>query len=175
MLASFILLSCNMKTYSLLDKITDVPINTNVYKNKSKFSASLLKTIDTGVVYEEYDRSKNILMSLDKCTACRGYRIFRFYSNGCLNMFFFDRNSTLPVNEFDPLYAGYRGVYYSEDNKIRFDLFAEIDQRQHTGKLSATLTFSGDTMYLKRDDLSYTEIYIKRKLPPEYFIYQANW
>jgi len=175
LVVTFVLMSCNMKTYVLKDKITDVPYKPTVYKNKSKFTTSLINTIDTGVVYEEFDREKNILMSSDKCTACRGYRIYKFYPNGCLNMFFFDRNSLLPTVEFDPLYSGYRGVYYTENNKIRFDLFAEIDQRQHTGKLSATLTFSGDTMYLKRDDLSYTEIYIKRKLPPEYFVYKANW
>ena len=135
----------------------------------------MLNTIDTSVVYEEYDRDKNVVMSFDKCTACRGYRIYKFYSNGCLNMFFVDRNSILPISEFNPLYTGYRGVYYIENNKTRFDLFAEIDQRQHTGKLKGTLTFSGDTMYLKRDDLNYTEIYIKRKLPLEYFTYKANW
>jgi len=80
--------SCSMKTYLLLDKITDVPLSSSVYKNKSKFDTSLLTTIDTSVVYEEYDMNKNIVMSLDKCTACRGYRVYKFYSNGCLNMFF---------------------------------------------------------------------------------------
>jgi hypothetical protein len=171
-----------MKALLLIDKITPVPKNISVYKNKIKFSSSLLSKVDTTVVYEEFDRDRNILMRADNCISCRGYSIYKFYPNGCFNAFFFGRNSTLPVNEFDPLYTGYRGVYYTENNKIRFDLFAEIDERQHIGKITGTLTFSGDTLYVKQDDrkgidaMKYpTEIYVKRKLSPEYFVYKANW
>lgn len=182
LIVCFVLLSCNMKIYKLKDKITDVPLEPIVYKNKLKFTTSLFNTIDTGFVYEEYDTDKKIPMSSDKCTSCRGYSIYKFYSNGCLNLFYFDRSSLLPISEFDPLYTGYRGVYYLENGKIRFDLFAEIDEWQKTGKITGTLTFSGDTLYVKRDDkkginaISYpTRIYIKRKLPPEYFVFKANW
>lgn len=175
-------MSCSMKIYTLLDKVTDVPKSNDVYKNKSKFTSTLLSIVDTGVVYEEFDKNKNMLMRLDDCTACRGYTIYKFYSNGYFNRFYFERNSALPIGEFDPLYTGYRGVYYSENNKVKYDFFAGIDQRQHTGKITGTLTFRGDTLYVKRDDRKglnatdySTTIYIKRKLPPEYFVYKADW
>ena len=181
-LLGLVLLSCNMKVYTLLDKATDVPKNEEVYGNKSKFNETILNTIDTNAVYEEYDTEKNILARLDPCTSCRGYLIFRFYPNGCLNMFYFKRNSTLPVKEFDPLYTGYRGVFYLENNKIRYDYFAEIDAQQHIGKISGTLSVVGDTLYVNRDDrkglnaTSYSpKIYIKRKLPAEYFVYKPGW
>lgn len=169
------LTSCNMKTYKLLNNTTRVPSDTNVYKNKSKFDISLLSVIDTLAVYEEYDRNYNILKRTDNHIENSIYGVCRFYSNGCMNEFFVDRKTVLTPNEFNPLYEGKRGVYYKENNKIRSDLFAEIDQQQHTGKLMATLTFSGDTLYIKRDNLSYTDIYIKRKLPLEYFKYKTNW
>ena len=171
-----------MKTYKLLDRVTDVPINISAYKNKEKFNPTLLKVIDTSVVYEEFDAAKKMRVSLDYCTSCRGYSIYKFYSNGCFNVFFFNRNSALPVNEFNPFYSGYRGVYYTNENKIQFDLFAEIDQRQHTGKITGTLSFRGDTLFVKQNDIrglnatTYPiEVYVKKKLPIEYFIYKANW
>jgi len=179
---ALVLMSCNMKVYTLLDKIIDVPKNAEAYKNKLKFKATILNIIDTAVVYEEFDNEKKILKRLDQCTACRGYTIYKFYPNGCFNMFYFSRNSTLPTMEFDPQHTGYRGVYYTENGKIKYDLYAEIDDRQHTGKITGTLTISGDTLYVKRDNrkgidaTSYpARIYIKRQLPPEYFVYQANW
>jgi hypothetical protein len=169
------LISCNMKTYKLLNNKTSVPSDINAYKNRSKFDVSLLNIIDTSVVYEEYDRNYNILKRTDSHKENSIYAVCRFYSNGCMNKFFIDRKTVLTPNEFDPLYAGKRGIYYKENNKIRFDLFAEIDQQRHIGRLTGALTFNGDTLYIKRDDLSYREIFIKRTLPPEYFQYKANW
>ena len=52
----------------------------------------------------------------------------------------------------DPLFTGYRGIYYTENDIIRYNLFAEIGQRQQTGKITGTLTFGGDILYVKRDD-----------------------
>jgi hypothetical protein len=172
-----------MKVYTLLDKVTDVPKSNAVYKNKSKFTSTLLGIVDTGVVYEEFDPNYNILTRLDNHIENNNlYRLFRFYPNGCFNRFTINKDKNLDVIFFDPNYAGYRGVYYADNSKIRYDFFAGIDQRQHTGKITGTLTFSGDTLYVKRDDRKglnatdySTEIYIKRKLPPEYFQYKANW
>lgn len=178
-----LVLSCNIKSYTLLNKVTTVSKNVSVYKNKSKFvSALLLKEIDTSVVYEEYNLDKNILMRLDPCIECRVYSVYKFYPNGCFNAFYLNRDKILSAMEFNPLYGGKRGVYYSENNKIKYDLFAEIDEHQHLGKISGTLSFMGDTMYLKRDDVKGIDktdypkrIFLKRKLPPEYFVYKVNW
>lgn len=182
-LVVFLLLSCNMKTYKLLNKRTKVPVDATAYNNKSKFNSLLLNNVDTSVIYEEFDTRYNILKRLDNHIESSIYNVYKFYPNGCINNFYLDRrNEPIPINELNPLFTGYRGVYYSENNKIRYDLFAEIDQRQHTGKITGTLTFSGDTLYVKRDDRKglnatdySTEIYIKRKLPPEYFVYKADW
>ena len=176
------LLACKMKINTLLNKTTTIPRDNAVYKNKTKFAVTLLQIVDTSVVYEEYNTGKNILMRSDPCIECRAYGVYKFYPNGCFNAFYLNRDKILSVTEFDPLYAGKRGVYYNENDMIRFDLFAEIDESQHIGKISGTLIFRGDTMYVKRNDrkgIDATEypprVFIKRKLPPEYFIYKANW
>lgn len=172
-LCVLVLAACNMKTYILLDKITSVPSDTSVYRNKSKFDVSLLQVIDTAVVYEEYEVERS---------ARRVYCVLRFYSNGYFNSFFVSKGEVLLPEQFDPNYSGQRGVYYKENDKIRYDLFAPIDELYHLGKISGTLTFSGDTLFMKRDDvrginkMTYSvEIYIKRKLPPKYLQYKANW
>ena len=172
-----------MKVYTLLDKVTDVPKKNEVYKNKEKFNVSILNIIDTAVVYEELNTDKNLLERLVNCNGChRKYLMYKFYPNGCFNVFSFRKDSSLSVNEFNPNYTGHRGVYYTENNKIKYDYFAGIDQRQHTGKITGTIRINGDTLYVKDDDrkgidaTTYsTEIYIKRKLPPEYFVYKADW
>jgi hypothetical protein len=174
--------ACNMKTYELLDGSSRVPQNKNVYKNKLKFNASLLRLIDTNAVYEEYDTEYKTLKRLDTRNGRSVYKAYRFYSNGDLNCFGLYRGEELRKEQLDPAYKGYRGVYYSELGKIRYDLFAEIDQLQHIGKISGTITISGDTLLLKRDDVRGLnkmiyplETYIKRKLPPEFLHHKANW
>lgn len=119
-MAIFLLLaSCNIKVYTLLDKVTNVPKNNEVFSNKTKFNSTLLQFVDTGTIYEEFDRNKNVLMRFDNCVECRSYNAFKFYSNGCFNLFYFKTGSSLSMNEFDPLYAGLRGVYYLENNKVK--------------------------------------------------------
>ena len=169
------LLSCNMKTYKLLDGISRVPTEQSVYKNKIKFDTTLLAIIDTNAIYEEYDQELRILKRLNIHMGRGTYGVLRFYPNGCLNEFGLDRDKRLAKGDLNPLYHGYRGVYYNENSKIRFDLFAEVDQRQHIGLLKGTIYFNGDTMYFKRDDLSYKEIYIKRKVLQENLNYTADW
>lgn len=170
-----LLCACNgIKTYRLLDNGTKVPIDQGVYSNKSKFDLSLFSVVDTNIVYEEYDRRYNTLKRLDNHLENSYFGIYKFYPNGALNSFLIDKKKDL-YKELNPLYNGYRGVFYTEEGKARFDLFAEVNQQQNIGKLSGTLMFGGDTMYVKRDDLSYVEIYVKRKLPKEYFQFKADW
>jgi hypothetical protein len=178
-----LLLSCNMKVYTLLDNITVVPKNIKVYENKVKFSLLMLNSIDTAVVYEELNVDKNLLERLINCNDChRKYLGYKFYPNGYFNVFSIWKDSLLSVSKFNPNYSGIRGVYYLEKNQIRYDYFSAIDQRYNIGKITGTLTFSGDTLYVKRDNrkgidaTSYPmRIFIKKKLPPEYFVYKVNW
>jgi len=165
-----------MKTVTLQNGRTKVPAKSDVYKNKDKFHKSLLTLIDTAVVYEEFNKQYNILQRLDNHIETSFYGCYRFYPDGRLNYFVLNRNKPSDLNDFNPEYRGYRGVYYSENDKIRFDLFAEIDDMQNIGKITGTLIIKGDTLYVMRDvDKRYIDIYIKRELPPGYLDYKANW
>lgn len=171
-----VLFGCRLQTYTLQDNITKVPSDTAVYKNKLKFDASLLSIIDTGVVYEQYSVERNSLYRTDTNFDTEFYGVFRFYSNGCFNSFILMRGDVLDTNTFSPEFSGYRGVYYKEKNKLRYDLFAESNELRHIGKLTGTFEFSGDTLYTIRDvDKKYVEVYIKRKLPMQYLNHTTNW
>ena len=165
-----------MRTFTLQNGRTDVPAKTIVYKNKAKFDKSLLNVIDTGVVYEEFNQRYNVLQRLDSHIETSVYGAYRFYLDGCFNLFSIRRNTPLNPNDFNPEYNGKRGVYYLKENTVRYDLFAEINQVGWTGKLTGSFTFSEDTLYVKSDiSRRGVEIYIKRKLPPEYFKHKADW
>jgi hypothetical protein len=172
-----------MKVYTLLDNRTRVPKDPEVYKNKIKFDISLLTIIDTGVIYEEYSTEKKMLERLDIFdNTKRRYLAYKFYPNGYFNVFAFDKNNLPSVKEFDPNYAGMRGIYYQENNRIQYEEFSAIDQVGHIGRIKGTFKISGDTLYEQMNDRkgidaqSYPiKIYIKRNLPPQYFVYKADW
>lgn len=157
--------SCGIKTILLEDKIAEVPRDSKNYRNKSKFDISILNMLDTNAIYYEINSSRNL------------YGIYKFYPNGNLNLFFSNGYSTPSKEFFNPYFRGYRGVYYKENGSIKGDLFAEVDQKGNIGKLKETYIFKGDTLTVKTKnrEISSTSIYIKRKLPPEYFMYNANW
>ena len=165
-----------MKTFTLQNGRTKVPTKTLVYKNKVNFDKALLNVIDTGVVYEQFNKRYNVLQRLDNHIETSVYSSYRFYSDGSFNVFFMDRDKPLNPNDLNPEYNGKRGVYYLKEKTIRYDLFAETNQWGWIGKLIGEFTFSGDTLYVRRDESpKEVDIYIKRKLPPEYFQYKANW
>ncbi len=181
--AVFCAVSCSvlhMKTYTLANGRSRVPADNSVYANKSKFDKSLLDIIDTEAIYEEYDTHYKTLSRLDTNVETATYGCYRFYPDGCLNFFTLNRNEAITALDFDPSYRGYRGVYYLENGKIHCDLFAEINQQQDIGKLTATLEFRGDTLLLQSDKTStgrnpQVRIYIKRKLPEGYLKFKADW
>lgn len=168
-------LSCQMKTYTLQNGKTKVPKKSSVYANKSKFEVSLLSIIDTTVVYEEFDIDKKILLRYDNDITTKFYGIYRFYSDGYFNLFIINREDVLDTNSFNPEYRGYRGVYYKEDNQIRYDIFTIINELGHIGKLSGTFKISSDTLLVNRDVNKYPRMYIKRVLPSSFLNHQANW
>jgi hypothetical protein len=170
-------MACGIKTNTLLNGVTKVPFNTEVYLNKLNFDNSLLNIVDTNVIYEEHNRRYNVLSRLDDHVETSFYGAYRFYPNGYFNYYTLDRSRSglLVSNDLNPEFDGQRGVYYKENSKIRFDLFAEINQNQWIGELNGTFTFSGDTLYVKRDVLEYTKIYVKRELPKECLNYKVDW
>jgi hypothetical protein len=172
-----------MRVYTLLDNITRVPLNLDDYVNKNKFNKSLLNLFDTAVVYEEFNKEKNILERFNFCQSCqKRYLVYRFYPNGCFNVFAFEKDKLPLIERINPNFSGGRGVYYLEKNEIKFDEFSAIDQFYNIGKITGTFKVNGDTIFVRQDDRkgldaqSYsTEIYIKRKLPKEYFTFKADW
>ncbi len=165
-----------MKSYILQNGTTKVPHDTQVYHNKAKFDKSLLTIVDTSVVYEEFDQRYNILRRLDNHVETSIYGVYHFYPDGRFNKFFLDRDKLLEVNDFNPDFGGNRGVYYTERNQIRYDIFAESNELGWLGELNGTFKFSGDTLYVIRDiDKKYVGVYIKRKLPANYLNYRPEW
>jgi hypothetical protein len=173
---SVVLATACMRTFTLPDGITEVPAKPAVYKNKAKFDNSLPALIDTASIYEEFDQYYNVLRRLDTHIETSIYGAYRFYPNGTFNLFYHDRDKSLQPNDFNPDHNGYRGVYYSKENKFHFDLFAPGNELRWISKLTGAFRFSGDTLYVIRDvDKKHIRIYIRRELPHEYLHYKANW
>lgn len=174
--ALVVLVTACMKTITLQNGRTKVPAKSDVYKNREKFDISLLNLVNTNVIYERFNKDYNVLQRLDTHIETSIYGAYRFYPDGRFNLFFLDRNKPNDPNAFNPEYSGKRGVYYSEKDQIRYDLFAEINQWGWTGKQSGTFRFSGDTLYVQRDEFpKELDIYIKRELSPGYLNYNADW
>lgn len=171
---ALIIISCGIKTFYLKDKITRVPENSEVYSNRSKFDNSIYFSIDTNVVYEEFNVEYNILSRLDIDARRSVYGIYKFYPNGNFNYFVVRRDEAFVPDILNPEINGFRGVYYMDKGKIMGDLFAPADELRNIGKLDRIFTVSGDSLFVERK-FGYVDIYIKRKLPPEYFVYKANW
>lgn len=171
------LVSCGalVKGYVLENGVTEVPASQSVYSNVDKFDPDLLKIVDTEAFYERYERRYDIVSRLDTHSLTSVYDTYRFYRNGCLNSFWVSRHQPKSAKLFNPDFNGKRGVYYYEDDRIKFDLFGETDERGTLGKIHGWFEFSGDTLYERSYQHDFTEIYIKRKVPEEYLQFEANW
>jgi hypothetical protein len=177
-----LLMTACMRVYLLKDGITQVPVDTDVYANKIGFDKSLLDCIDTEAIYEEFDHQYIVLNRLDNHIETSIYATYRFYPDGRFNVFILDREMALDSNTFNPEFNGYRGIYYKENGKIRYDYFSSISELGYIGKITGTFKFNGDTLYVKRDDtkginktIHPVNIYIKRQLPLYYLDYKSNW
>jgi len=175
--------SCGIKTSVLRNGITRVAINEKVYKNKSKFKESILKEIDTLVIYEEYNRvsytglQSHIVNMVARKNDYHNsfYSVYRFYNNGCFNVFILNKENKLLKKElFDPNYAGYRGVYYHEKKQIKGDRITQVSGIGTMGKITETFEFKGDTLFIRRKN-KWNYIYIKRKIPAELLNREAKW
>ncbi|PQL94406.1 hypothetical protein C4S76_05920 [Apibacter adventoris] len=168
------------------DGRTQVPINTaQVFKNQQFFDRSLLCIIDTNAIYVEqyYYRSKN-KNSFDKQDNRKGYRsdfrysIYKFYPNGGVNLFAFKDDYNIKPEDLNPLYRGQRGIYYKENGSIKMEIYTVVGEYIQWGIGTMELKVKGDTLLVKRTvklDPHAVTVYIKKKLPPEYLIYKADW
>jgi hypothetical protein len=165
-----------IRTMVLQNGRNKVPVNPGVYKSRVKFDRSLLSIIDTSVVYESFSKKFQTVERLDNHQESNYYSAWRFYPNGNLNLFYFNKFIELGEKNYDPSFCGYRGVYYLQDSLIRYDLFGPIDEIRTIGRLSGTLTFDGEYLYVLEDSrFMDLEVFVKRVLPPECMQFKADW
>jgi hypothetical protein len=179
----FVLLAgCGIKTKLLQDGGTRVPINPKYFENKPKFTQELLSQVDTSVVYEEFshtfyvkDQPVKVLARFNYQNKQKYYGIYRFYGNGCYNLFIVNRDdSILTKRTFDPNYHGYRGVYYWHNDKINGELVTQVQGIGTMGRVKQNFSFKGDTLIVS-EKIKPIRIYIKRKILPEFIVHNANW
>jgi hypothetical protein len=164
-----IITGCSQYTV-LKNGYSKVPANNEVFKNKMYFEKSILLQIDTTVIYEEY--KTNYYKGFEKQPDI----LYRFYGNGCYNLFHLDRNKPELTKEmFDPNYAGIRGVLYKKKEKILGDKYTQIGQSgRQLGMQTDELTFNGDTLIVELEHV-HKDIYIKRKIDPNLPNHNAKW
>jgi hypothetical protein len=170
---------------TLNNGITKVPANKNYFKNKQYFNESLLKVIDTAAIYEEKYSYHSFEKDFTPINNNKWYStnnlvsIYRFYSNGCINLFFLRNGYEIEKNDLNPEYNGYRGVYYIDNKEnIELELFTILGYGLTPlyGIDAIKLEIRGDTILMKRlhTPTSIT-VYTKKELPKEYLIYKADW
>ncbi|MDR3328392.1 MAG: hypothetical protein LBT04_09875 [Prevotellaceae bacterium] len=145
----------------------------------------LLHLVDTAAIYvEQYSYETKNKNSFDRQNDKNIYRtdywygMYKFYSKGEVNCFFFEDNYNILPKDLNPEYKGYRGVYYRENSVIKMDLFIVVGEHIQWGMEANILKFEGDTLLVKRIvklDPRKVTVYVKRKLPKEYLIYKADW
>ncbi|WP_196884890.1 hypothetical protein [Aureivirga sp. CE67] len=174
----FIFISCKTNFYLLKNNKTKVPKNNELFKtNSSPLDKKIFSKIDTNAVYEEYNILTNVPARLDYNNVENSiYNVYRFYSNGCFNSFYLDRDDFLHKKDFDPETNGRRGVFHIKNNKVVFKLFTEINQMQKYGIADGYFEIYSDTIYMIRPGkYPIVRKYVKRKLSNDYLNFKANW
>ena len=151
----FLVTACR-QTSILKNGYQKVPTNPKVYRNRIYFDKSILSQIDTAVLYEEYNTSFYVddkrvkeLSRLNDQNPGTTYAAYRFYGNGCFNLFHLDREKQILTKEmFDPNFTGWRGVLYRQDGKIKGDLLTQVSGMGAIGVVTETFQFKGDTVFV---------------------------
>lgn len=180
-------ISCGAKVTILDDKITAVPIDNGIFKNKTLFDGSLLNSIDTMAIYIKdcnFESSeKDFKNKNNKAYSTRDYHneCYLFYSNGRVNCFsaygkdYFD---ILKTEDLDPMKTGYRGVFYKKNNQIQMDLFTIVGYnfKRDYGINTSIIKIKGDTLFRKsKFDMKTVTVYLKKKIPKEWIVYKPDW
>lgn len=160
-------ISCSYKTVYLQNGYTKIAVDEKVYRNKAQFKMSILSDIDTNAIYYKAD-------SRD------GFEVYRFYNNGCLNLFFTEKvTGELNEQDFNPEINGHRGVFYIKGNRIKSDLFTRTTGMGAMGILTRTLIFHRDSLFVLDGDGGkswwkdgHTDTFYKKPFP---FHFKANW
>lgn len=178
-----VFISCSSKVL-LNDGYTKVPSNPKVFNNRIYFNKSVLAIIDTNAIYEEFqtnqyngfEKQQNILARHNYQNSNTVYGVYKFYSNGNINLFYIDRTKPeLTAQTFDPALTGWRGVLYTKKNKILGDIFTQTGQMNWQAGIQ-TYEFSvvGDTLFVELKNL-HKYSYVKRKIDPTILNHNTNW
>jgi len=174
-----VIISCDSPKSVLLNR-TKVPLDNKVFNHKQNLM-SISKDIDTLTLYEEFRKSTyisgtkkievNLPERLNTVNSQGMYSAYKFYGNGCINLFFFDKNDSLTKEMLNPKFDGYRGIVFKQDNKLVMMRYVEVGEMGNFGLAKTYFRISGDTLILDE----YPYYFIKRKLPKEWFTYKADW
>lgn len=179
-----LLVSCTVKTRYLNNNRTRVPLDNSVFSHRPPYNFVLSSMIDTTAIYEEYSIDQDISERLNNQSLDRKkYSVLKFYANGCFNLFSFNKGEKYPgLIEMDPEFSGLRGIYYYNNGQVFMELYTSVDEFQNMGSSKSILRISGDTLFQrlersrnKKPANLYTMVYVKRRLPEEYFKYRASW
>ena len=183
-ISTLIILASCTQTIVLKNGYSKAPTNPKVFKNRIYFEKSILTQIDTTAIYEEYDdtyyegmvKQEKVLARHNYNNPNTTYGVYRFYGNGCYNLFHLDRNKPeLTIEMFDPTYTGWRGVLYKKKSEILGDKFTQIGQMSwELGKQTQEFTFNGDTLIVELKSV-HKYIYIKRHIDKRLLDHNADW
>lgn len=184
LLWTLLILAGCVQTTILKNGYSKASTNPTIFKNKIYFDKSILALIDTTVIYEAYntnyyeglEKQPNILERNNYKNPNTFYGVYRFYGNGCFNLFHLNRNKPELTNEmFDPNYTGWRGVLYSSNNQIWGDIFTQTGGMSwQLGKQTDLFTFNGDTLIVELKNV-HKYYYIKRHIDTKLLDHNANW
>jgi hypothetical protein len=182
-LTLLILTGC-AQTIVLKNGYSKAPKKNKVFKNRAYFDKSILVQIDTTVIYEEYntnyyvgfEKQPNVLARHNYKNPNSIYGVYRFYGNGCYNLFHLNRNNPELTKEmFDPINSGWRGILYKKKNHFFGDIYTQIGQMEwQLGKQTNLFTFKGDTLVVELNNV-HKYIYIKRHIDLKLLEHNADW
>lgn len=173
-----------MQTAVLKDDFQKVATNPKVYKNRKYFDKNILTQLDTTVIYEEYNTNNyeglnklpDILERFNYRNSNDIYLVYRFYGNGCYNLFYLYKNKPELTKEmFDPLIRGSRGVIYSKKSKTKGDLITQVSGIGTYEKLTELFEIKGDTLVVLTKSSNIKKVYVKRIIPAELLKFTADW
>ena len=177
-------ISCGIKTRVLENNITQVPVDNVIFKNRIFFDKKLLSKFETSAIYEElygYDCEINNFKKINNIKNYQGglfHSFLKFYSNGHVNSFYFEKMDKINCKNINPNYAGDRGVFYLNRNEIKLDLFTITGYsfKRNYNIVTSLINIKGDTLFEKHiKNPVYVTVYVKRKLSNEYLIFNPDW
>ena len=176
--------SCGgIKVRFLNNKTTAVPFDNNIF-NKNIYDRNFLTIIDTVALYKlEYGfvTSKNSFKASTKnryYSSSSNIAYYKFYKNGCVNLFSFHNQDSITINSLNPELNGQRGIVYKKNNGLKLGLFTIVGYGYgpEYGIVGSTIIIKDDTIFEKKDkNIEYINVYIKQKIPKEFLIYKPDW